>query len=41
MATKGEGADYANKVKQGYEVCKKPVCRNHSHKTLGVTCNNH
>src|SRR6218665_1282907 len=29
------------KVKQCCEVFKKPVCRKHSHKTLGVTCNNH
>src|SRR6218665_982786 len=32
--------EYANKVKQCCEVCKKPICRKHSHKTSGVTCNN-
>src|SRR6218665_3285507 len=33
--------EYANKVKQCCEVCKKSVCRKHSHKTSGVTCSNH
>ena len=27
-------------MKQFCEVCKKPVCRKQSYKTLGVTCNN-
>ena len=28
-------------LKQCCEVCKKPVCRKHSHKTSEVTCNNY
>jgi len=29
--------EYANKVKQCCEVCKKPVCRKHSHIASGIT----
>ena len=46
-AESGKGYDYkrakeyANKVKQCCEVCIKPACRKHSHKTSGLTCSNH
>ena len=33
--------EHSNKVNQCCEVCKKPVCRKNSHKTLGVTCDDH
>src|SRR6218665_815475 len=33
--------EHANNVKQCCKVCKKPVCKKHTHKTSGVTCCNH